>query len=61
MGLSIRLHVEFEYSSLFNIGAVPERGKGGRAHLAVWENEMPGNQYNVCRLVSAYNPLGLSK
>ena len=43
MGLLVGLDVKldpFSYSSLFNIGEVPGRSKGRKAHLAIWENEM---------------------
>lgn len=50
IGLLVRLNVEldpFSYSGLFTIGEVPGRGKGGKAHLALWDNEIPMNHSGV--------------
>ena len=44
MGLLVRLDVRLDpvsNASLFNIGEVPGRSKGGKAQLAIWANEMP--------------------
>lgn len=50
MGLLVRLSVEFDpfsYSGLFSIEEVPGRSKVRKAHLALWENEIPMNHGGV--------------
>lgn len=44
VGLLVRLDVRLDpvsNASLFDIGEVPGRSKGGKAQLAIWASEMP--------------------